>query len=491
MNRARSIVRAPSPRAAWLTTALLSTVPVAAQCVPSRGPFAGAPITISLQDGSANGVRGVELRHKEPGFTTTMPARWSGPSTAPDFNLDTVMANCGAAGNLPDVNAFSIGEDWVVADAAGRVNVPANRWAGLTLSFTSNTRGRRGSVLEREVNAADGALGDLFSYVVRNSDLPNEMVEVLERANDSAELGLPRGADIDALDHFVSQFQQGPILRGLLLDPPTMFFTVSQATLNRVPQAPNNDWFGGTPPSAATIFQVRRASVTAGWTCPRVWKTFADLGLRQADDIDALAVDLRNQKILFSTTSPLRNPILVLDYSQESANPVPYSDQNGVPISDKIDMVEDDDVDAICAIDPSTRGNAAGINIAHYMMGTPRDKVFGFPNARVDASAFRFRSLNLRGDRIRTQCIGWPHNGNENGFAVLLASPLNTTVPLIDVAYLRRTARPGFCGDPLSVDVQLPAAFAAIQGFSLSFRWVVFDENLNGLTEAFPLRINL
>ena len=29
------------------------------------------------------------------------------------------------------------------------------------------------------------------------------------------------------------------------------------------------------------------------------------------------------------------------------------------------------------------------------------------------------------------------------------------------------------------------------QGLSLSFRWVVFDENLNGLTEAFPLRINL
>ena len=112
-------------------------------------------------------------------------------------------------------------------------------------------------------------------------------------------------------------------------------------------------------------------------------------------------------------------------------------------------------------------------------------------NARVDASAFRFRSPILRGDRIRTQCIGWPHNGSENGFAVLLASPLNSTVPLIDVAYLRRTARPGFCGDPLSVDVPLPAAFAAIQGVSLSFRWVVFDQNLNGLTEAFPLRINL
>ena len=69
-----------------------------------------------------------------------------------------------------------------------------------------------------------------------------------------------------------------------------------------------------TAPSGATIFHSVWNPSSVSWSCPRPWKTYLALGLAVGDDIDALAVDLRNQRLLLSTTSAVLDPLLFVYY---------------------------------------------------------------------------------------------------------------------------------------------------------------------------------
>src|SRR5690606_4346495 len=105
-----------------------------AQCTQlSMPPFAGAPVFLSLDRVTAPANAPTDLMQCG-GFTATPPATWTAAGV-PDFDLDRAFRNlltpsCSVPRDapLPDVDAISIGMDWVLADDAGRVLVPADRW---------------------------------------------------------------------------------------------------------------------------------------------------------------------------------------------------------------------------------------------------------------------------------------------------------------------------------------------------------------------------
>src|SRR5690606_8546318 len=177
------------------------------------------------------------------------------------------------------------------------------------------------------------------------------------------------------------------------------------------------------------------------WNCPRVWATPADLGLRDDEDVDALAIDVRQCQMLFSTRNPRanrRNPILFLRYCSDAPPaPVPYSTSNGTPVSNEMGLLEqdEDDVDAICAMDPSVRGTSSGVNGTAFAMGTPRPRAFPFPG---EISAQAFRTWDGAVERFQTWVAGWPVTGRGAGVAGLVWTLPDTPFPMVPVGVVAR-----------------------------------------------------
>ena len=83
----------------------------------------------------------------------------------------------------------------------------------------------------------------------------------------------------------------------------------------------------------ATILQTT-LEPTGRWGRPRPFLTFRDLRLlAPGEDLDALAVDLPNQRLLFSTKSATLDEIQFFYFGTDMGNPMPYEDQNGTPVS--------------------------------------------------------------------------------------------------------------------------------------------------------------
>jgi hypothetical protein len=463
---------------------LVAALPVAAQC--STSPFVGAPLSLSIAGARPGALDPAELYLKPDGFRSSAPATWSPLRGVPDFRLLPVFRNCGTA-PFPDVDAISHGEDWILADdATGRIVMPQDRWGGLVFSVTPPTVGAAGSAIRAESSSAGGAAGDVFGYMLPGSVLPPELVGVTERAHDSSEIDLGAAdPDLDALDAPLPMWRLQPGIRAAMLPPPRLLFSFSAATLGRVP-AP---WWAGTTPSGATIFQVVWSVPNASWSCPRVWKTYAELGLRAQEDVDALSVDLRNERILFSTTTRSRDPILFLYCGTDLANPVPYSDPAGTPVSTQVGLIGDDDIDAICALDPSVRGNATGLHAFAFAMGTPVPKLGLFAAAEVASSAFRVYEGGV--DAWRTFVSGWPTGAvRMPGVAVLLLSIPNGPPGFLAVTVVPRDPADPVCGAPESATIPVPAAID-LTGTQVDLHWFVADQAISAVGEAWPIRVRL
>ena len=443
--RPRSTTLVLVPLAA-LATAMSAT----GQCRPSTGVFVATPIALSVAEDRAGSSAIDELLFKERGFLTVPPQPWTDTPGLPSFRMLPMFRLCGLRqGPFPDIDAMSIGEDWILADdVTGRVAVPSNRWGGLVFSVTPGTAGRPGSVIAEERRASGGAAADLFSWVLPGSALPTGLVGRTARAQDSSEIDLgSRPPDVDALDLFAPVWGQASGMRSTLIDPPQVFFSVSHATLDRVPAA----WWANQPRSAATILTSTWSRRLQRWSCPQPWMSFRELRLQQSEDLDALAVDLRNQRLLFSTKSSTRDPILFLYYGTDSGVAVPLTDPTGVPVSTVIGLTEDDDIDAICAMDPSLRGSQTGPNSSLFAMGTPLPKMFGFPAAELQSSAFRgFDGVD---EDICSFMSGWPSTGQGAGQALFALSVGGGLLPV--ALHPRNPANP-ICGDPLEHRLKIP-----------------------------------
>jgi hypothetical protein len=461
---------------------------LAGQCPPSEGSFAGVPVALSVRELPGTTFDPAQVYRKRVGFFATPPAT---PTFANGlhFDLATVLRAC-ANGTPPDVDDFSLGLDWVLADnATGKVAVPPDRWGALTVSVTPATQGRAGGVIRAETGRPDGAAADVFSFYLPGSAVPATVVGRTQRALDSREVDVNAGPvrnDVDGLDLFVPMYGLEPALVSAMLPAmPRLFFTVSAATLARAPAT----WFSGTP-SAATILEVRWSASARGWTCPRTFLRYDQLGLGVEEDVDGLAVDLANQRILLSTKTTRRNALLFVYYGAGfvAAAAVPYVDVDNVPISDKLGLIGDDDLDAICALDPSIRAGQGGPNPAFFAYGTPRNNGVVPPTPGLSASAFRDFANNQVS--LQSFVVGWPATGPGAGLAVLFVTLPDSFNPIVLLASAQRNTAAQFCGDPRRAPLTIPANLS-LHAQPLYLRWFVADAAFTTLGEAHPLQVRL
>ncbi|MEM7202539.1 MAG: hypothetical protein AAF628_19885 [Planctomycetota bacterium] len=479
--------------------AVRAPAPASCPSQESAGPFVGVP-AVSTVRGSAT-LANDQVYVRGSGIGSTPPSRWptsTMPSSRPSFDLSRVLRGCSGVAGL-EIDALSMGDDWVLADCSGAAVVTGVRWAAITFSVTRSTVGASGSVA-REA-AVGSPAGDIFSWVLPGSSIvPPSMIGVTQRAMDAAEMGLDSTSDVTSFDMFIPYYllddrianaSSDPVLPGMMPATPTVFFSLTSASAALAPPA----WFGGLAPSGATILMMRWVSPTVGWSCPRAWRTFSQLSLRNTDDIDALAVDLERQHMLFSTDISInpRPPLLFYAFGgcpRPSAAPGPYvCPGTGEQVVVKIGLATGDDIDAICAMDPTIlrreHGGPRGNN-AYYVHGTPLPVSGAFPGPAMNGSAFRGYDQTLGQLFFRTTLVGWPQGTIGPGLAAAFVTPPAAFSPLVLIAPpLSRNTLPVFCGDPHEARLPIPP-FATLVGASLQLRWFAVDMAGN-FGEAWPV----
>lgn len=458
----------------------------------SRGLLAGAATAV-LVDGGLGGANDAETQFHRNGFLQAPPQTFPALPSSPD--LAGILQAHGAPPGI-DVDDISTGRDEVLVDTSGVLQVPTFRWSVWSFSLKNGAVGLPGSAIAAE--AASGSVGSaLFSWVLPGSNLPPQVVGVTERSHSRRDLGLGGvNPEVDGIDFPLALgLDQGLALAGgavavepgfapLIGFPQAIYFTVSSATAPLVPAA----WWGGTPPSGATIFVTLKSSPAGGWSPPFVFRPYFDLGLAQSEDIDALAYDAANEKLLFSTTGTSRDQFL-FEYlgTDGAAVPTPVTTTSGTPVSTTVGKAQNDDVDAVCTLDPQLTtfgGLPPGGDDFGSSVGAPRQGLLGVPT--ISGSAYRRYQGGLV--RFDTFLVGWPPNaGPAPGLAAAFLTTGNNFDPLlIGGVHVRNPGNPN-PGDPQTETVVVPAAIS-LTGADVTFRWIAIDGTTGELAEAWPAR---
>ncbi len=484
--------KALSSSVAMLTLA----VAAAGQIPQSGGPLAGAAVAFSIDGGSASGPDASTVVHKNGfgGPPVAFPAVPGSP------NLQTILAGFGAP-NL-DIDDISTGRDDVLVDGNGVLDVPPGAWGVLSFSVRNGAVGQPGSRLALE--AASGSVGAVvFSWVLPGSAVPVPLTNTVERSHSRQELGLPLGTgvlNLDALDlPVVMGFEQSalgviqPGFQPLLPSMPAIYFTLSSAS---APLAPAGWWlWNGQPtmPSGATILMVEKTSPFGPWGPPRVFEPFFELGLQASEDIDGLAYDAPNEKLLFSCVGTARDQLLFLDLGTDGGGapvPVPMKKADNTPVSDAVGTAQGDDIDAVCTLDPHVRNGVYLPDDFGATVGTPRDpyQPAAYP-VGMSASAYRRYEAGQR--FFDTWLLGYPPAvGQGPGFAVLAITLGDTLAPVVTASFQARNPTSAIPGDPRSYSMFVPQNFSLI-GMAVTFRWFAADAGFVQLAQAYPLKVFL
>jgi hypothetical protein len=479
----------PSRSVITIAAAVASVGGLTAQ-VQSRGVLAGAPVALLVDGGVGGGLDGQTRVHRN-GFTLapTVPL----PPVPSSADLSVILHPFG--GDAVDIDDISTGRDDVLFNGNGVVDVPPNSWGVLSFSMRNGSLGQPGS--EIAAQAAEGSIGAaVFTWMLPGSAVPAELFGPAVRSHSRAELGLPAAGtvEVDGLDvPLMLGLDQGnlqqlePSFVPLIQNPQAIYFTVSSATCNLVP-----GWFvfGGqaTPPSGATVLRVLKSSPGGTWTPPHVFLLHSTLGLAASEDIDGLAYDEARQRLLFSTRGTARDQFLFHDVSTDAPGYEDAKDQDGVKVSEKVGKLQNDDVDAICTLDPQLRSLGSlppqGDDFGSSC-GSPRNGLLGVP--RVDASAFRRRQGGAT--FYDSWMIGWPPlTGPGPGFAVLFVT-FGADLTLYPFGPIQlRDPTAAVPGDPIRYPLAVPSA---IGDFDVTLHWVAIDANFTELAEARPLQLFL
>lgn len=471
--------------------------------IPSQGPLAGAPLAFQVHGGLLPNPDARTLLHRS-GFAGTAPATFPPPAVFPAApDLQAICAANGAP--ALQIDDFSTGRDDVMVDGNGVLVVPPQGWGVFTFSFRNGAVGAVGSRLRSLLQAAaPGAGGStVFSWVMPGSAVPAGVANQLQQSHSPAELGLvvssAQQPEVDALDlpTIMGFDQQGlqtlePGFASLLPVPQAIYFTVSHASRGLVPTA----WWnvGGQPTlsSGATILRVLRSSLTGSWSPPHVFATYVDLGLLRDEDIDALAYDEANEKLLFSTVGNQRDQLLFLDLSTDGGPvvPIPVKKTDNTPVSDAVGTAGNDDIDAVCTLDPNIRSGIYVPDDFGASVGTPRPPYLPqtYP---IGMSASAYRRFAGGQSHYDTWLVGYPPaTGVGPGFAMLVITLGDSLSPAITASFQARVPTSLIPGDPREYTLHVPPNYALL-GLPVMFRWWASDAGFVQLAQALPVKVFL
>jgi hypothetical protein len=473
--------------------ALLMVKSISAQW--SGGVLTGSAASISVA-GTGSATDGTSTFHGN-GFGGLAPQLFPATNAAsPD--LRRVLQQFGAVSAL-DLDDYSSGMDDILVDENGVLAIEPWLWSVWSFSLRQGAQGEVGSRIQQEAQSGNVASA-LFSFVLPGSALPSEVVGVVERSHSGDELGVPGASvELDGVDQpLVLGTDQGlaagtngileePGMGPLRQSPPTLLFTVSDSTKGLVPTS----WWGGTQPSGATIFYVQWLPFGA-WTPPSVFASYADLGLDVDEDIDALAVDLTSEKVLYSTTGTARDQFLFGDLSSDLTQPLPVLRTSGEILSGSIGKASGDDIDAICTLDPALEfvnlmppnGDLFGSSC-----GAPRDGVLGTV-PELSGSAYRRYSGASAQTFFETFLVGWPSaSGATPSLALCFLTTGDNIDPVIVDVQVRDTSN-ATNGDPRTAAIGVPPSLSLL-GDRFTLRWFNLEWSTAAITEAWPVQIFL
>ena len=251
--------------------------------------------------------------------------------------------------------------------------------------------------------------------------------------------------------------------------------------------------FGPSPPlSGATVLVTRQPAGVPVWTQPEVYRTFSALGLQQADDIDALAVDATSNQLIISCVGQAYDQLLFIDATTDGT-PRPIKKPGGIPVSTAIGSAGNDDIDAVCTLDPQVRITGSGSQWVPddfgASCGTPSTghQTHIYP---VGMQAAAFRRYAGGQSHYDSWMIGWPPNtGRGPGWAILGLTFGETTQPRSTVAILPRDPL-RTNGDPQFFSQAIPPSFVLI-GVPIMFRWFATDAGGSEISQAWPIKVFL
>lgn len=430
----------------------------------SNGPLVGVSSMFSLASetsGIASGDGASTGLFKSIGFADTAPVALDAATSiaVPDFSAKALFrAPCSIpSAALPDVDAHSLGLDWITVERGGLVRVPAGNWSGLAFSVTRSSRGTggqiAGEVARTDANAKAGA--DVFSFIYRGSALPPPVVDVTQRSNDANEIRVPGSLEIDAIDLYAPLYRLAAEL-ALKIPVARYYFSVSKESLGLVPPA----WWNGKPKSGATIFESKWDSTTKKWSCPKGVFAPKDLGLTDDEDVDAFSYDSVQGKIVLSTRTAARNPLLYVDASGPQAAviavPVVYATTPPVPVTDSIGMDSVlDDIDSICSYDP---GAAGGVRL-EFVLGRLVGASPPVPLALEVQTYLDVDARNPAQRALRFFAVG----GHPGGFGLLFLAPPNSAQFFSPLAPLGIPNNAPFFGAPIGAPIRVPPNLGNLQ----------------------------
>ncbi|MCR9247475.1 MAG: hypothetical protein NXI31_20785 [bacterium] len=370
---------------ALLATPLITSAGLAQSVPPSTrmGPFAGFPAGITVTKGSRAANDPDEILFAPPGHVSD-PAVQGATGSRPRWTLTDLFGTF--TGNMSrfEFTAICSGNagtptDWNV-DSTGTRATPdlwdeateTGRFFFLVASIANGSAGVPGSLLE-----GPGKGADLVSYTFSQSaEMPSDLLGQTHLEASGADLGFDPGADIDGFDLALGVLAFNPNL-DVFSEVPfapfgerTFFFSVSRDfAADNIGQAFAVGTMGQTTPTidadAAAIYRMDwtpDSSLPAGgsWSRPFVYRSRTQLGLSASalESVDAITINANDDIVIFSTEYhgpelPTRNQLLVQTAEMLVNNQaLAVADGPGDPVSVRLGVGDDDDLDGACGNDP-------------------------------------------------------------------------------------------------------------------------------------------
>ncbi len=259
-----------------------------------------------------------------------------------------------------------------------------------------------------------------------------------------------------------------------LLPPPTVFFSVTAAT---VPMIPLTWTASPTLRSGATVFATTWMPLTMTWSTPIVAITPTALGLLATEDLDALALDLIRGMVLFSTDRLLPPPptgvrdAILFSMLGSGVNFI-YRLPGGGPISAAVGLgLGPDDVDGICSLDPGSPTAPSQVRLPFQLSTIAPPLATGLPTL-LQAVAWRHFDVQTNTESVETWMTGWPPPGTPQPSLAIVGGALGSSLGPYTVlgVFVRPQPANPFAGHPENFQLTIPPSIS-LSGQPLFFLW--------------------